>query len=307
MALDISQLNALTEKYFLKKLFDNIFDSNPLLQKIMKSGSYKSVDGGTQILVPLNYATTSASGWYSGADTLNTTDNDNISAAAYDWCSLYAGVAITEDDEMKNSGDAQQLNLLKSKMQIAEKTLKDSLGTGLYSDGTTAKSIVGLRDIIATDQTVGGISQSTNSWWQGIVDSTTTTFSISALNTVYQRATVDSESPNFITATRTLYNSYYASLQPQQRFMDEETAKGGFQNLMFNGAPFVVDSHVPTSNICLVNLNQLHLFYHPKRNMAFEPFQKPINQQVKVSRILWMGALGSSNNRLHGRLSALTA
>jgi hypothetical protein len=49
-------------------------------------------------------------------------------------------------------------------MQIAEKTLADDLGTGLFSDGTDAKSIVGLRDIVATDQTVGGISQSTNSY-----------------------------------------------------------------------------------------------------------------------------------------------
>lgn len=307
MALTIDQLNALTDKYFIKKLHDNIFDSNPLLQKLMKGGSYKAVSGGTQIYVPLNYATTSASGWYSGADTLSTSDNDNITAAVYDWKSLYAGIAITEEDELKNAGDAEQLNLLKSKMQIAEKTLKDSLGTGLYSDGTTAKSIIGLRDIIATDQTVGGISQTTNSWWAGQVNSTTTTTSISAMNALYQNASVDNEVPNFIVGTRTIYNAYYALLQPQQRFMDEETAKGGFQNLMFNGAPVVVDSHVPASNLMMLNLNHLHLFYHPKRNFSLEPFQKPINQQVKVARVLFMGAFGSSNNRLHGRFSALTA
>lgn len=307
MALSVDQLNAITEKYYVKKMFDNIFDSNPTLMKLKNGGSYKSTSGGTQIYVPLNYAQTTASGWYSGADTLSTTDNDNITAAAYDWKSLYAGVSITEEDELKNSGDAAMLNLLKSKMQIAEKTLKDKLGTGLFSDGTDAKSIVGLRDIVATDQTVGGISQVTNSWWQAQVDSSTTTNTITAMNTVYQNCTIDSEMPNYIVGTRSTYNSYYALLQPQQRFQDSETAKGGFQNLMFNGAPFVHDSHVPTGDIYFLNLNHLHLFYHPKRNISFEPFQKPINQQVKVSRFLWMGALGSSNNRLHGALTALTA
>lgn len=307
MTLSIDQLNAITEKFFIKKLHDNIFDSNPLLKKLMDGGSYKSVSGGTEIYVPLNYAQTTASGWYQGADTLSTTDNDNISAAAYDWCSLYAGVAITEEDELKNAGDAEQLNLLKSKMQIAEKTLKDSLGTGLFSDGSTAKSIVGLRDIVAVDQTVGGISQSSNSWWQGQVDSSTTTTTISAMNAVYQDCSIDSEKPDLLVGTRSVYNYYYALLQPQQRFQDEKTASGGFQNLMFNGAPFVHDSHVPSSHLFMLNLAHLHLFYHPKRNMAFEPFQKPINQQVKVSRILWMGAFGSSNNRLHGKLSALAA
>ena len=307
MTLSVDQLSAITEKFYLKKLYDNIFDSNPLLKKLQSSGSYKSTSGGTQINVPLNYATTSASGWYQGAQTLSTTDNDNITAALYDWRSLYANVSITEEDELKNSGDAAQLNLLKSKMQIAEKTLKDLLGTGLFSDGTDTKSIVGLRDIVAADQTVGGISQTTNSWWQAQVDSTSTVTTISAMNAVFQDCTVDSEAPNYCTTTRALYNSFYALLQPQQRFMSDEMAKGGFQSLMFNGTSMVHDSHCPASHMFFLNLDNLCLFYHPKRNMEFEKFQKPIDQQVKVSRILWMGALGSSNNRLHGALTALTS
>lgn len=307
MALSIDQLNAITTKYIVPRMSDNIFDSNPLVMKLKNSSSYKSVSGGTTIDEPLNYAQTTASGWYSGADTLSTTDNDSITAASYDWKELYAGVTITETDEMKNSGDSAALNLLKSKSQIAEKTLKDLLGTGVFSAGTDPKSIAGLRVIVGTSNTVGGISQSDNSWWQAQVDSTTTTNTIDAMNQVYQDCSVDSEKPNFIVGTRSTYNSYYNLLQPQQRFQDSETAKGGFQNLMFNGAPFVHDSHCPTGDIYFLNLNHLFLYYHPKRNMTFEPFQKPINQQVKVARFLWMGAMGSSNNRLHGALTALTA
>jgi len=307
MALTIDQLNATTDKFFIKKLRDNIFDSNPLLRRIMDGGSYKSVDGGTQILETLNYAMTTSSGWYQGSDTLATADNDNITAAAFDWCSAYANMAITDEDELKNKGDSAQLSLLKSKMQIAEKTLKDIIGTGLFSDGSTAKQIVGLRDIVATDQTVGGIAQSTNSWWRGQVDSTTTTTTISAMNAVFQNCSVDDEKPNFLVGTRSVYNYYYALLQPQQRFQDEQTAKGGFQNLMFNGAPLVHDSHVPSSHLFFLNMNHIFLYYHPDRNFSNEPWQKPINQQVKVARVLWMGAMGSSNCRLQGKMSALAA
>jgi len=305
MSLSIDQLNAITEKYYVKKLFDSIFDSNVLLRKIKNGGSYKSADGGTQIYVPLNYAVASSKGWYSGADTLSTADSDNITSAAYDWKSLYAGVAITEEDELKNSGQAQQVNLLKSKIQIAEKTLKDDLGTGLFSDGSDPKSIVGLRDIVAVDQTVGGISQTDNAWWRGQVDSSTTTLTIAAMNQVFQDCTIDSEQPNYIVTTRSVYNDYYALLQANQRFMSEDEARGGFSSLMFNGQPCVHDSHVPTGHMYFLNLDHLHLFYHPQRNMSFEKFQKPINQQVKVSRFLWMGALASSNNRLHGALTAI--
>lgn len=307
MALSTDTLNAVTQKYILPKLFDNIFDSNPLLKRLLASGQYKSQNGGTQLTVPLSYSQITATGWYKGAETLDTSENELLTAAAYDWCNLYAGITITEEDELKNGGDAGVLKILASKTQIAEKTIKDSLGTGLYSDGTDAKSIVGLRDIVAVDQTVGGISQSDNSWWRGQVDSTSTTLTISAVNTVYENSSIDSEKPTVAMSTRTNYVRYYNLLQPQQRFTDSETARGGFQNLMFNGIPWISDSHCPANHVFLLNEKHLWLFFHPDRNFSMEPYQKPLNQQVKVSRILWMGAFGSSNNRLHGKLSGLTA
>jgi hypothetical protein len=108
-------------------------------------------------------------------------------------------------------------------------------------------------------------------------------------------------------ATRANYNRYYGALQPQQRFMDSETAKGGFSSLMFNGTPFISDSHCPTSHILLLNEKYLHFIVHKDADMKFEPFQKPVNQDLKTAKIIWMGALGSSNNRLHGKMSAVAA
>jgi hypothetical protein len=307
MSVSIAQLDAVTHKVILPKMYDNIFDSNPLVKRLMKGGQYVSQNGGISLDPPLNYAQTTASGWYEGAETLDTTDNENITGASYKWKNLYANISITEEDELKNSGNAAVLKLLGSKAMIAEKTLKDLLGTGVYSDGTNAKSIVGLRDIVATDQVVGGIDQSLNSWWQGKVDSTTTTLTIAAMQTLFESATIDDERPTVGMATRANYNRYYNLLQPQQRFTDSDTAKGGFTNLMFNSAPFISDSHCPANHFFFVNEKNVFLWYHPERNIAAEPFQKPVNQQVKISRVLWMGAFGSVNNRLHAKASAITA
>jgi hypothetical protein len=192
-------------------------------------------------------------------------------------------------------------------VKIAEMTMKDKLGDGIYSDGSDAKAIVGLRDIVATDQSVGGISQSTYSWWQGKVDSSTTTLSIAAMQSLFNNATVDSEHPDLIATTRSIYNSFYALLQPQQRFQDAKEASAGFANLLFNAVPVFADSKCPSSHMFMVNTNFLHLFVHKDRDMLFEKFQKPVNQDVKLAKILWLGAFGSSNNRLHGKLSAITA
>lgn len=306
MALTWDQISAITEKKFMKKMYDNIFDSNPLVKRL-KQKSYEKLDGGTSIMVPLSYAQTTASGWYTGADSLSTADNEAITAAEYAWKQLYANISIVRADELKNSGDAAKLNLVKSKTQIAEKTMIDLMGTAVYNDGTTVNAPIGLRAVVGTTSTIGGISQSTNTWWAGQVDSSTTTFSTAALQTIHTACSVDSDQPTVVMATRANYNRYYGALQPQQRFMDSETAKGGFSSLMFNGIPFIADSKCPANHIFVLNENYLHLFAHKDEDMRFEPFQKPINQNVKVAKIYWMGAFGSSNIRLQGKQSAVAA
>jgi hypothetical protein len=306
MALDLNQISSITERKFIPKLVDNIFDSDPLLQRLKKK-SYKSVAGGTEIVQPLMYAQLSAAGWYQGADTLSTTDNETFTGAKYQWKQLYANITISGRDERMNSGDAAIVDFVKSKTMLAEKTLVDQLGDGIYSDGTNTKSIVGLQVIVDSDQTVGGISQTDYSWWQAYIDSSTTTLSLAGLQTADTTLSKNNEGPTVYMATRANYNRYYALLQPQQRFMDEETAKGGFTSLMFNGKPFIAGSKVPSNNIIALNEAYLHLYYHPKCDMLFVPFERPNNQDVKVAKVLWMGALGSSNNRMHGRLTAVSA
>jgi len=306
MALTYDQISGITERKFIPKLYDNIFNSNPLLQRLRKR-SYELVDGGTSILVPLNYATPTASGWYFGADTLNVNDNDQITAAEYSWKALYTNISILRTDELKNAGDEQMVSLVKSKVKIAEKNMEDQLGTGIFSNNTNAKSIVGLQYWMSTSNTIGGISQSSYSWWQPQLDSTTTTTSLSALQVVWNSCTIGSWSPTVAITTRSIFNYYYALLQPQQRFQDTDSARGGFQSLLFNGLPVLPDSHCPSSNFFFINEDYVHLFAHKEEDMRFEPFAKPINQNVKVAKIYWMGAFGTSNMRLQGNLSALAA
>ena len=307
MPLTYDQISGITQRKFIPKLYDNIFNSNPLLQRHRKR-SYELVDGGVSIMVPLNYAVPTASGWYFGADTLNVNDNDQITAAEYTWKALYTNISILRTDELKNAGDEQMVSLVKSKVKIAEKQMEDQLGTGIFSNATNAKSIVGLQQIVATSNTIGGISQSTYSWWQaGSVDSTTTTTSLSAMQTVWNLCTIGSWSPSVVITTRALFNAYYALLQPQQRFQDSDSASGGFQSLLFNGIPVLPDSHCPSSYMFFLNEDYLHLWAHKEEDMRFEPFSKPINQNVKVAKIYWMGSYGASNCRLHGALTALAA
>lgn len=306
MALTYDQISGITERKFIPKLYDNIFDSDPLLQRAKKK-FYQKIDGGTSILVPLNYATNTSGGWYAGAETLSTADNEVITAAEYVWKQVYDNISINRIDELKNSGDAQIIDFVKSKVKIAEKTMSTRLATGLYSSGSDPKSIVGLGTMMSTSNTVGGISQSSYSWWQPKLDSSTTTLTIAAMQARDTAATVNNDAPTVVMTTRTLYNSYYALLQPQQRFQDSESAKGGFQALMFNGKPVLPDSYCTANSMLFLNENYLHLFVHKDEDMRFEPFMKPVNQNVKVAKVYWAGAFATSNLRLQAALTAVTS
>lgn len=305
MPLTYDQISAITEKKYIPKLVDNIFKSTPLLQRLQKKKSM--LDGGRSVIQPLNYAQTSSVGWYSGADTLNTADNDVISGAEFQWAQIYAAISISRRDELMNSGDAAKLNFVKSKVQIAEKSIKDTVAAGLYNAGTDAKAIVGARTFVSVSNTYGGISQSAYSWWQSNVDAATTTLSIGALQTQWSNASINGDSPTVICSTTANYDRFYALLQPQQRFMDSETAEAGFTSLMFNGVPYIADSKAPSGHILMFNEDYLHLYIHKDENFRFEPFMSPINQNVKVGKIFAAMVLASSNNRMHAGLTAITA
>ncbi len=89
--------------------------------------------------------------------------------------------------------------------------------------------------------------------------------------------------------------------------MDSESAKGGFTSLMFNGVPWLVDPKAPSTHIVGLNEDYLSLIGHKDEWFRFEPFAKPINQNVRVAHIFTMLVLASSNNRMHFAQTALTA
>ena len=307
MPLPYNQLSAVTRTKYIPKLVDNIFDSDALLKRAKDKGWYTSVDGGDAIAQPLMYATTTAAGSYNPTDTLDTTDNEQFSAAKYLWKFYYANITITRADELKNNGDSAILNFVKQKVMAAEMTLKDKIQDGIYSDGTTASAIGGLRLIVDSGNTVGQIDQSAYSWWQSQEDSTTTTLTLDSMQTMFANLSINNLTPSVIMATRANYNRYWSLLQPQQRFMDKSSADAGFTSLLFNGTPVIIGAKVPANHMFFLNEEFLNLYYHPKEDFRFDDFISPINQNLKVGKIYWAGNMGISNARTCGKFTGLTA
>jgi hypothetical protein len=299
------QISAITEKYFMPKLQDNIFKTIPLFSRMEKK--IDTLSGGTKVMVPLNYAQGAAGGWFNGMDTLNNQDTDTITSAEFEWKQSWEPIVVSRRDELINGGQQAKVNFVKSKMKIAEKTIRDNYAVGLWNAGTTTNAILGIRSFLSASNTYGNISQSTYSFWQSNVDSSTTTTTISAVNSQWSATGLNGDTPSVILSGSARYNNYYNLLQPQQRFMDSDTAKGGFTSLMFNGVPWIMDSKAPSTHVVGLNEEYLHLLFHKDENFRLEPFATPINQNGKVAKIFTMSVFASSNNRMHFALTALTA
>lgn len=309
MALTYTQLQSITRDKFLPRLYDQIYDNHWLFARMKEQrGGFMKQDGGLKIMVPLEYAKLTAAGWYTGTQTLDTADNETYTAAYYDWKFGYVNVTIARTDELKNMGDSQVIELTASKIKSAGKTLTDLLATSLYNAGTTTNAPQGLRLIVSTSSTVGGISQSDYSWWAASgIDSSTAVVSISALQTGFGSASKDNEQPSCGVTTQANYNRIYALIQPQQRFADTSKASVGFQTILMNGKPIGVDSYCPANYFFWLNEDYFWFVVHSSENFRMEPWVKPYNQNARSSKIYVAGNFVSSNNRMLYGYSALAA
>lgn len=310
MAVSITAINSITKQAFIPKLVDNVVKSNALLMFMEKNGGMENLDGGTQINVPVRYARLAARGWYQGSESQISAYNEKKTALLFNWAQYYANITISGLDKLKNSGESKVIDHVRSEVEAAEEDIRDAFGDGLYSNGSTdPKSIIGARAWLSTSATYGGISQSSESWLQSNIDSSTTTMSLGKLQTQYEAAVHGPDKPNLATTTKTLFNSYWSLLQPQQRFSDSDMASAGFKNLLFNGATVLMDEYAPASHFIFWNTKFVKLYSHKDRKFPgqFVDFRKFFDQDAEIATIQWAGALVCSSPRMQSALTALTS
>lgn len=321
MALNYDNLSALTKNQYIPVMVDNIFTSNVLTHRLLRKS--KATAGGMKVLQPVEYAKADAKGFYTGYDVLDTSPTEVFTDAEYEWKQMYATISISGREEALNDGAERVIDLLEAKVKNAEKSLKDMFGTTLYGtqDGS-GNDFVGLQHIIKASRTLGGIDSSTPyTWWDGgyvVASGNSPTYADLAtdgdadfiqdhLRKAVSSLTIDGQRPTMIVTTPIILDAYEESLVAQKRFGASAGSKadGGFRNLTFRDIPVFADDHCPAGMMFLLNENFLRFRHHRKRNFTFEPYQKPVNQDARVAKILWLGALTCSAPRYMGKITGL--
>lgn len=305
--INVGELATTTLRNRRKELADNISTHNVVLKKMEQRGNIEPASGGRDILEPLMYAENQTVAWYSNYETIDTTPGDVIDAATYDWKQLAGTVSMSGLEEIQNSGKEAIINWLSSKIKVLEISMRNQLSVALFNDGTTANQIGGLRFIAAatpTTGTVGGINRATYSFWRNKTQTVvaTTTAIQAGMNALWIQLLRGADKPDLIVFDSTYYNKFEATLQQNQRYMDEATAALGFDNLRYKSAAVVYDANCPSGAGFFLNTNYLRLRPHKDRQFVPLDERDSFNQDATVSPIVWAGNLTCNNCSLQGRM-----
>lgn len=299
-----------------KMLADNVSDNSAILTRLKAKGKIRTVSGGNVIMQEIEYAENSNFMWYDGYEQLSIGISDVITAAEYAWKQAAVAVTISGKELLMNAGKEKMIDLMRSRITNAERTMVNNIAQSMYSDGTgsASKEIGGLQLLVAdtNTNTVGGISGTTYSWWRNYVwdvsDHGSTLSSTNVqyhMNQLYMNLVRNNEAPDLILADNTNYGAYLGSLQTIQRITDEKMASAGFQNLKYMGADVVLDGgrggNCPSAHFYFLNTDYLYYRPHSERNMVpLDPDRFSTNQDALVKLIGWMGNMTCANRFTQG-------
>lgn len=219
---------------------------------------------------------------------------------------------------IQNAGKEQVIDLIESRMDVAESSLENLISTGIYSDGTGSggKQVTGLQSIVANSPatgTVGGINRANYAFWRNqtfdfSVDagaSASTTNIQVGFNTLWAECTRGRDTPDLIIVDNVFWGFYLASLQTNQRFAgDAEMAALGFTTIKYMNADVVLDGGIggdaPTNHAYFLNSDYIFFRPHRERNFVALDERMSTNQDAVVRLIAWAGNMTASGCQFQG-------
>jgi hypothetical protein len=300
---------------------DLVSNNNAMLAVLRRKGLWESYSG-PRIRQTLQVSKQVAQ-WYSGYDQLLNPAIDLFNDAYFDPKMVVVPVILSMQEILNNQGDAQLMDVFKTYMKAAEKSLEDTMDAGIYSDGTAngGKQITGLATAIPianTSGTYGGIDRGGATIWRtSLYDAQTLNTAVGTqvtsttirpfLNAIMIKSSRGRDYADLLIMSPEHYAAYDAATVLIQRQTNETTlGQLGFSAIEYIGggkrAEIVLDggigSNMPANTTFGINTDSLRIRYNPARNFdnVFSgEGQMPIDKDAIAQFIGWMGELTMVN------------
>lgn len=322
----INQINAATEYYWLKSNMGDPIDivnaASALLWKLMGNAiakdnwnvkAHEIIDGGLMVKIPLEYQN-SNHGAYGATTVINQSKVSVLDAARFRWAGAYGSNTLNLDDLTRNTGEEAIIDLTKVYVKSIIKAIRVDLAAQVIAAAADTDSVNGLGDLFNTTTSTeyGSIDEDEMPDWKANVITTAEEISFEVLQKIFRQPAMgdrDDMLPNFCVTDTTLRDGYERSLHPQQRYVNTDVLKAGWQNITHKGVPIVADNgytYVAGTGgyFDALNLNFLSLRSHKDFNFTTP---KWVNKEVLgqpdtiTANTRWRGNLFCSNRKMHVR------
>ena len=309
MAAITEQLDTLyttTWQSMKSKVSDQIFDATPYYFWLRSKGKLRTLAGGRWIGEPVQKAKYDETAWVVKGQAVSLSDNEILETAKFEWRYLVNSIVRFWQDDQQNRSKHQIINLMNAKMSNAKQTLIDLLETALFAgSGSASNAIDGLQHLVsdtaAYATAVGGITPSTDSWWQNKVKDMTglsfATHGIKEMRTMLNNVSnnLGSSRPDILLTGQTPYEYYAETMLGYYQFTDRTLVDAGFRTLEFEGIPLVWSPSCGT-RIYFLNTEHIWLYYDPAYFFEMTPF-KTIPDQPHDRAAQITAALSHVTNR----------
>ena len=321
MSLQFTQLMSSTLQNYRPQLADNVTRNVPLFARLKEKNNIK-LDGGRSIVTPLEYAFNDTIMSFYGSETLDTAQNDIITAAEFSWSSYNGAVSWTDDEVAENSGKSKSINLVETKIKNLEKSLMNRLSMDIFSDGTGngGKNILGLAAIVAsspTTGTLGGIDRDSHEWWRnstqaslGAWGSTTDKYGRKTVNKLFTTLTRNADKPDLLILSARDYLNLKNEFELAELLQAQTNSKVrdyGVDSFRVNGMDVIFDVNCTDGTAYMLNTDYLKLYINENMNFKMIPPMRPTNAAIEVAHLRTKMQLVPTNCKLQGAITGITA
>jgi len=314
MALGIDEANAVSTKYFDKTLTQQVYEKSPFYAKLKSAGNI-STDGGTKIQWRIRYRKSDKGGFIGPRDQVSYSQIETRTSPELDWKYLHNHAMISLDEQTKNSGKAQIVNLLSEKSTEMRDDMLDDFATALYALAPGANDISSLYEIVDTGTTYGGIAVADAAEWAAASEDATTTELVltgtsGSLGAAVNGATFGPNKPDLHLTTRNLWNKFESLIEPQKRYYSTQSAmaKYGFTAIGYHDAEVISDAYCPDESWYGLDTSQFEIRYHPKYNFKTSKWQSMEQAgypYAMVKNCIWAGNILCRMRKTSFRFTAL--
>ncbi len=317
----VQDIYSTTWEYREKKPADAVADNIPLLYKMRKNGGIKTISGGRFISENIRIAQNQYVQLIDADEEIAMGYNNTLADFQFTPKIIVTPIVINELEQAQNQGDAQFLDLLDERQEIADASTWNVMEAMMQGDGTTygGKAFSGIRAFIAdtvTSGSVGGISRLTYTAIRNASVNAVSTFGTatdssnieSRLRYVKNLIVRGTDKPDLALLGQTYYNAGADSFSGKQRItVDKDMYEANFDNYVIEGMTAVLAggkifsglSHIAVDRGYLLNTKTFNLKMYKGYN--FQPLNKrtSFNQLVDASILLGIGNLTINNPGLN--------